>query len=524
MKKITKVALALITVFMLLALTCCGDNKAPASASAAVSPSAEISPSNSEPSETVQPPSLPPAYSGVKTDYSYLTPYDPFGDICTRLAPGYLPELEPSPDFGMLLPYLGELMQGSGAYPGIAGFGLVTKDGMIVTDPVYSGIERGSYSNSELPLRGSVPIYILTRSSAEENSYAVCALDGSWVTAFEYREITCSDEVVFLIRDGMTYDIDVMDYEGRLLLNVKSLDIHGDILTDNPWLITHGYGEGRLALPLKNGGTAYVDVQTGKTSVTDFQSGKPFSEGLAAVAVEGLFGYMNSEYELVIEPQFWSADPFFEGVAVVAYSRNIYAVIDTDGTVLYRDYTNPYRPRAGIYALGDNFSRFLDSEFNPIMADGRTPRFLKNGSICYLTNAGATILRGEESYELPGVTDVQDAAGNLVCFGTGVPAAFGVMTLEGEILIEQETDCYMLFVTDKETGELLIVKNKYGIDMSTSFSVFDMSGKVIFTDNARASYIEDCGLFEIRAADWFGYADTSGNYVFRYSLLDRLWD
>ncbi|NLA88034.1 MAG: WG repeat-containing protein, partial [Clostridiales bacterium] len=483
MRKSTKVLLVLISVFMLLALTCCVENEAPVDISAAVSPGGEIPASGSEPSETEQPPSLMPAYSGVKTDYSYLTPYDPFGDICTRLAPSDLPELEPSPDYGMLLPYLGELMQGSGGYPGLAGFGLVTADGMIVTDPVYSRIERGSYSNSELPLRGPVPIYILTRSSAEENTYAVCALDGSWATAFEYREVTCSDEVVFLMRDGMTYDIDVMDYDGRLLLNVKSLDIHGDILTDNPWLITHGYGEGRLTLPLKNGGTAYVDVQTKKTAVTDFQSGKPFSEGMAAVAVDGLFGYMNSEYELVIEPQFWSADPFFDGVAVVAYSRNSFAVIDTEGTVLYTDYTNPYRPYAGVYALGDSFSRLLDSEFNPIMVDGRTPRFLKDGWMCYLTDAGATILRGDESYDLPGVTDIQDAAGNLVSFGTGVPTAFGVMTLDGEILIEQETDCYMMFVTDKETGELLIVKNKYGKDMSTSFSVFDMSGNEIFADN-----------------------------------------
>ena len=43
-------------------------------------------------------------------------------------------------------------------------------------------------------------------------------------------------------------------------------------------------------------------------------SAAPFSEGLARVRVDGKWGYINTEGEVVIEPQFDDAGSFSKGV------------------------------------------------------------------------------------------------------------------------------------------------------------------------------------------------------------------
>ena len=78
----------------------------------------------------------------VITDYSGLTAYRSPRSMHTRLASGALPELVPSDGYGMLLPYSGSYAKpGSGGYQ-VTKYGLVTIDGVIVTDAVYDSISR----------------------------------------------------------------------------------------------------------------------------------------------------------------------------------------------------------------------------------------------------------------------------------------------------------------------------------------------------------------------------------------------
>jgi hypothetical protein len=62
----------------------------------------------------------------------------------------------------------------------------------------------------------------------------------------------------------------------------------------------------------------YVDIQSGDEVIpARFERAMPFSEGLAAVRIEGRFGYVDRRGEIVIEPRFDLAGDFYQGLAEV---------------------------------------------------------------------------------------------------------------------------------------------------------------------------------------------------------------
>ena len=64
----------------------------------------------------------------------------------------------------------------------------------------------------------------------------------------------------------------------------------------------------------------------------------PFSEGLAAVEVNGKWGYINKDHQFVIQPKYIAARPFSEGLAVVKTFKN-YGYIDYTGKeIIYYNY------------------------------------------------------------------------------------------------------------------------------------------------------------------------------------------
>ena len=159
---------------------------------------------------------------------------------------------------------------------------------MIVTDPVYTWISQGSYYNYSTYTSEDIPVYDLVRLSEpidrerpwESERHAACALDGSWVTPFDYTGIFCTDRMIMLVRDYEKNDIDVMDFRGKLLYNTKSLDFYGDILESSAYSFISGYGEGLIALPLKDGRTAVIKALNGKTEAyLDYAQCNAFSEG-----------------------------------------------------------------------------------------------------------------------------------------------------------------------------------------------------------------------------------------------------
>ncbi|MBB5663476.1 hypothetical protein GGE68_001652 [Rhizobium leguminosarum] len=79
----------------------------------------------------------------------------------------------------------------------------------------------------------------------------------------------------------------------------------------------------------------YSDRRTGNELIPKaFERAMKFSEGLAAVRINGLFGYVDTTGKVVIEPQFDLAGPFHDGFAEILVGQHTGVVAKTGKVVL----------------------------------------------------------------------------------------------------------------------------------------------------------------------------------------------
>lgn len=150
--------------------------------------------------------------SGVTVHWDMLTPKPE--NIANRRYEGYTDQLIPADDYGLLVPYIGG--EASNEYWNQSWFyGLATRDGEIVTDPVYTEVEAlGWYDYSSLTmsyedvliLRSAVPSDKEPSSPDEwvpkfEDRYGLAAMDGSWYTGQIYTNLVCESPLGALLFD-----------------------------------------------------------------------------------------------------------------------------------------------------------------------------------------------------------------------------------------------------------------------------------------------------------------------------------
>ncbi len=80
-------------------------------------------------------------------------------------------------------------------------------------------------------------------------------------------------------------------------------------------------------------GFGYMDSSGAPVISPRFSDANNFYEGLAAVAVNGIWGYIDRTGAFVIQPQFNSAEDFFAGLAIVEESER-YGLIDKTGKMI----------------------------------------------------------------------------------------------------------------------------------------------------------------------------------------------
>ena len=175
-------------------------------------------PASSDPSGSVSAPAALAPAREVQVDWSKLegpdAPPQPdvdggqwFSQNTDRLIPGE--------DYGLLIPYLGSQAYGFQQWEsdGVMQeywndwasnyYGLMTREGKLVTAPVYQHILPYSYQ-----WRGediSLPVLILSLADPQWRDsggrrYAAAAEDGSWVTDFEFLQYTNRGDQLFLLR------------------------------------------------------------------------------------------------------------------------------------------------------------------------------------------------------------------------------------------------------------------------------------------------------------------------------------
>lgn len=140
----------------------------------------------------------------------YVAVLAPQVAVGSRWYEGYAENLLPRDDYGALIPYAGARLMDN--WPAITGclYGLMTTDGVAVTDAVYSSVSRPTYYGG--PERIAHPLLALRRGERGneeyeiESLYAIAALDGSWCTEFCYRYLSVGKSGLLLFADdGITY-------------------------------------------------------------------------------------------------------------------------------------------------------------------------------------------------------------------------------------------------------------------------------------------------------------------------------
>lgn len=122
-----------------------------------------------------------------------------------RLSEGYMGELKASDDYGLLVPYAGRRLMDD--WPAATGclYGLMTLDGVAVTDAVYSNVYYPSYyENYEqhpMPLLALVQGQESNRIDGFEERYTVAAADGSWIMEEQYSVVSANRHGLLLFGD-----------------------------------------------------------------------------------------------------------------------------------------------------------------------------------------------------------------------------------------------------------------------------------------------------------------------------------
>ena len=159
------------------------------------------------------PPPPPPAESGkqdgkftIATDWSKLeNSAANLPSIGSRWYDSYTDVLIPRDDYGPLIAYAGLRLMDD--WPAITGclYGLMTIDGVVVTDAVYSEVTSPVYHIGNRHL--SHPLLVLRKGIQTNEEYghardlAIAANDGSWCTEFNYRGILASKDSILLFED-----------------------------------------------------------------------------------------------------------------------------------------------------------------------------------------------------------------------------------------------------------------------------------------------------------------------------------
>ena len=153
--------------------------------------------------------------------------------LADRRYEAYTDTLIPADDYGFLVPYFGDETHTFGPFPTYL-YGLATREGEIVTDPVYLSVKGSRWFDSCAGAYMGAQALILQSASprapgAEDSSgfeerYGICAADGSWYTGQRFSAVItqCAAGALCLEDTG---GVVMLDYSGAELWRWSAEDI-----------------------------------------------------------------------------------------------------------------------------------------------------------------------------------------------------------------------------------------------------------------------------------------------------------
>ena len=131
-------------------------------------------------------------------------------EVGGRYNPGYTAQLKPADDYGGLVPYAGLRLSDDWFVATGCLYGLMTRDGRVVVDPVYS----------QVSVMGGV--MVLTRGQEDGPRYAAAGLNGQWVTDFDYTGFRLTETGVCLFTDQ---DVTLIGPDGAVAARLTPEDM-----------------------------------------------------------------------------------------------------------------------------------------------------------------------------------------------------------------------------------------------------------------------------------------------------------
>lgn len=209
-------------------------------------------------------------------------------------------------------------------------FGCVDPDGAVVIPPKYDLADDFSEGLAIVGI-GLGPRERLGRPAAKPARYGVVDRDGHLVLPLQFDSISGFSDGLARVTTFSTATFSYIDRSGKVVLSLDS-GIH-----DPHRFIKHAstFSDGRALLwydgsaPTKPSGE-FIDKRGARVGPQAFEDAWPFSEGLAAVVINGKLGYINKDAGLVLPPKFDSGTSFHEGLALVSADK-VFQLIDRSG-------------------------------------------------------------------------------------------------------------------------------------------------------------------------------------------------
>ena len=212
------------------------------------------------------------------------------------------------------VPYLGG--EANAQYWGGSGYwGLATRDGTLVTDPVFLEINVLSYYDAERQCTGHQPVLILRKGEKNADGslsslYGVAAADGSWYTGLKYSSlVTQSSAGIFLLEKNGDAVMLAPDGQERWRWAADEIPLEALTPQDYFWDYSSIGQWMQCVVSWNENGTAdlrYVDLLTGEVTDTvpdvyapDAQYGPGYDEK-AVYYGEGWYKCNEDEHTLTI--------------------------------------------------------------------------------------------------------------------------------------------------------------------------------------------------------------------------------
>jgi hypothetical protein len=296
-----------------------------------------------------------------------------------------------------------------------------------------------------------------------------------------------------------------------------------------------------------------MNALTGELRETEFYGALNFSEGLAAVltnTADGLWGFVNKELELIIEPRFIMPTVFRGGRAAVMTVGGGEHIIDISGETVF---SAPEGYMIVMHQDSSGFSvlsmetwdtpRFYTNDFVEItnLADpamlGSNPaiEFLGNGWHTALVEDGVWLFDGETEIMLSQHRYIIEVVQNYIIFSESDPVSghdiLGVMHTDGNELITPTNALNITpindnagirgFILNTKTIGTHIIEEQY---TTAVYRLFDINGNLLKTDLGVLIHDETTNLLQAVGTNYFAWLDLTGNIIVSIPLMGYSFD